>query len=109
MLRSGPDRVEYNRVGQSRGHKIYFLGVLSGLGQDITGPYGVRVSKTLPRRTLAWGMDLCQIRGLKEIILCPICMVKCDQIFDLRNELFPDFETFKCNFPKIRDFRQIGS
>ena len=40
MLRSGPDRVEYNRVGSSRGHKIYFFLIWSGSGKDITGHYG---------------------------------------------------------------------
>ena len=52
MFQSGPDRVEYNRVGPSRGHKIYFFRVRSGSGQDITGQYGIGVPKTLPRRTL---------------------------------------------------------
>ena len=37
MFQSGPDRVEYNRVGPSRGHKIYIFQVWSGSGQDITG------------------------------------------------------------------------
>ena len=52
MFRSGSDRVEYNRIGPSRGHKIYFFRVWSGSGQDITGHYRVGVPKTLPRRTL---------------------------------------------------------
>ena len=52
MLQSGPDRAEYNQVGPSRGHKIYFFRDRSGLGQDIKRQYGVGVPKTLPRRTL---------------------------------------------------------
>ena len=53
MFQSDPDRVEYNRVGPSRGHKIYFFRVRSGSGQDVTGHYGVGVPKTLPHRTLS--------------------------------------------------------
>ena len=47
MLRSGPDRVEYNRVGPSRGHKIYLFRVRSGSGKDIAGHYGGRGGKNL--------------------------------------------------------------
>ena len=36
MLQSGPDRVEYNQIGPSRGHKMYFFRVWSRSGQDIT-------------------------------------------------------------------------
>ena len=37
MFRFGSDRVEYNQVGPSRGHKIHFFlgGGWSGSGQDI--------------------------------------------------------------------------
>ena len=53
MFQSGPDLVEYNRSGQSRGHKISFFRVRSGSGQNITGHYGVGVQKTSSRRTLS--------------------------------------------------------
>ena len=58
MFRSWPDQLEYNRVGPSGGHKIYFFQVQSGSGQDITGHYGVGVPKTFPRRTLILGMQI---------------------------------------------------
>ena len=76
MFRSGPDRVEYNRVGPSRGHKIYFFRVWSGSGKDITGHYGVGVTKTLPRRTLhTAGIFICDTS-------CFLCnSINCDSKF----------------------------
>ena len=37
MFRSGPDRVEYNWVGPSRGHKIDFFGFGPGQGKIYIG------------------------------------------------------------------------
>ena len=58
-VRSGKNIIGLVRSGENiigsvrgRGHKICYFSVRSGLGQMVTGHYGIGVPKTLPRRTL---------------------------------------------------------
>ena len=48
-----PFLVVFTRVRPSQGHRIYFIRVRSGSGQDIMRHYRVEVPQTLPRRTLS--------------------------------------------------------
>ena len=50
MFQSGPDQVEYNRVGPTRGHKISFFGFGPGRGKILQGITGLGYQK--PCRTL---------------------------------------------------------